>query len=70
MGNGGVSCSPSPWGLRLTRVLGRFGCSGCSAGAEIAIHPLEGPVGAARQGGEGSSAPTTMTSAAAAVISG
>jgi hypothetical protein len=58
MGNGGVSCSPSPWGLRLTRVLGRFGCSGCSAGAEIPIHLLEGPVGATRQGGAGSSALT------------
>jgi hypothetical protein len=45
MGNGGVSCSPSPWGLWLTRALGRFGCSGCSAGAEIPIHPLEGPAG-------------------------
>jgi hypothetical protein len=42
MGNGGVSCSPSPWGLWLTRALGRFGCS---AGAEIPIHPLEGPAG-------------------------
>jgi hypothetical protein len=49
MWDGGVSCSPSPRRLRAYRVLGRFGCS---AGAEIAIHPLEGSAGgqAAREG--------------------
>ncbi len=45
MWNGRVSCSPSPSVLRVIRVLGRFGCSGCSARAEIPIHPSEGPAG-------------------------